>query len=259
MQFSSLTQIFAKKKAIAPSVPADARVYVIGDVHGRLDLLNNLEEQIQRDLETAPADVLTVFVGDYIDRGPHSAGVLERLSARDFCTPICALRGNHEEILLKFLSDAAVLDSWRKFGGLETLHSYGVDVAEPMRGAGYERARTGLIEALPARHRRFLDETRPSFTIGDYFICHAGARPGVDLGHQSSEDLMWICDDFLRFEGSFGRIVVHGHTPTPNPEIRANRINVDTGAYASSILTALALQGNTRRFLATRKSTTPHR
>jgi serine/threonine protein phosphatase 1 len=214
-------------------------------------LLNDLERQIKCDLETAPTDILTVFLGDYVDRGPESAGVLERLSAGDFCTSILPLRGNHEEVFLQFLSDASVLDSWRKFGGLETLHSYGVDVVNAMRGVGYDVAREALVKALPYQHRRFLEEARLSFTLGDYFFSHAGARPGVDLERQATEDLLWIRNEFLQFEGAFGKVVVHGHTPTAEPEIKTHRINVDTGAYASSVLTALVLEGETRRFLAT--------
>jgi len=251
MSFSRLSRIFEKKKIPPPSAPPGMRVYAIGDVHGRLDLLIELERQISRDLATAPTDVLTVFLGDYVDRGKDSAGVLERLSAIEFCTPICALRGNHEEVFLQFLSDASVLESWRKFGGLETLHSYGVNVTDAMRGAGFDRARAALRKVLPPHHQKFLEETRHSVTLGDYFFCHAGAKPGIDLEFQTAKDLLWIREEFLRFEGEFGKIVVHGHSPMSAPEIKANRINVDTGAYASSVLTALVLEGETRRFLST--------
>lgn len=244
-------QLF-KKKAIPPRfVPPELRLYVVGDVHGRLDLLTELEERIKRDLATAPVQVLTIFLGDYIDRGPDSAGVIERLSAEAFATPIRTLRGNHEETLLKFLNDASILDSWRDYGGLETLHSYGVNVGEAMRGAGYERAQSLLASALPAHHKRFLENTEISFSIGDYFFCHAGVRPGVALDQQRADDLLWIRDDFLRFGGFFGKVVVHGHTAVLQPDVRANRINIDTGAYASSILTALVLEGGERRFLST--------
>jgi serine/threonine protein phosphatase 1 len=259
MQFSRLTRIFDKKKVAPPSVPEGMRIYAIGDVHGRLDLLTELEHQISRDLATAPADVLTIFLGDYVDRGKDSAGVLERLSAVEFCTPICALRGNHEEVFLQFLSDASVLDSWRKFGGLETLHSYGVNVTDAMRGAGFDRAQAALLEALPPHHQQFLEKTRLSFTLGDYFFCHAGAKPGIGLELQTAKDLLWIREEFLRFEGAFGKIIVHGHSPTADPEVKTNRINVDTGAYASSVLTALVLEGETRRFLSTGPRQAPRR
>jgi len=251
MKFSRLGRRLETKRPVAPRVPEGTRLYVVGDVHGRLDLLNDLERQIERDLATAPADVLTVFLGDYVDRGPESAGVVEKLSAKNFCTAFFALRGNHEEVLLQFLRDASVLESWRKFGGLETLHSYGVDVSEAMRGAGYERTQAALADALPARHREFLEKTSLSFGAGDYFFCHAGARPGVDLERQSAEDLLWIRGEFLQFDGAFGKIVVHGHTPVGAPEVKANRINLDTGAYASSVLTSMVLDGGARRFLST--------
>ncbi len=254
MSFLPLSRLFGRKKVLAPTLPEGTRLYVIGDIHGRLDLLNDLERQIKSDLQTAPTDILTVFLGDYVDRGPESAGVLERLSAGDFCTSILPLRGNHEEVFLQFLSDASVLDSWRKFGGLETLHSYGVNVVNAMRGAGYDLAREALVETLPCHHRRFLEETRLSFTLGDYFFSHAGARPGVVLEQQAPEDLLWIRNEFLQYDGAFGKVVVHGHTPTDDPEIETHRINVDTGAYASSVLTALVLEGETRRFLATGRS-----
>lgn len=251
MDFSRLARWFKQKDVVAPKIPGGTRLYVIGDIHGRLDLFNELEQQIRQDLKTAPANVLTIFLGDYIDRGRESAGVLERLSAEDFCTPICTLRGNHEEVFLQFLSDASILSSWRNFGGLETLHSYGVNVAEAMRGAGYQRAQAALVDSLPARHRQFLESTKLSFTLGDYFFSHAGAKPGVDLDQQTSDDLLWIRNEFLDFAGDFGKTVVHGHTPTPKPEIKPNRINIDTGAYLSSVLTALILEGEGRRFIST--------
>jgi serine/threonine protein phosphatase 1 len=251
MGASRLARFFKRRRSTAPLIPDGTRLYVIGDVHGRLDLLNDLEGQIRCDLATAPTKVLTIFLGDYVDRGPESAGVMDRLAEQDFCTPLVALRGNHEEVFMEFLADASVLGSWRKFGGLETLHSYGVNVADAMRGAGYESAQAALVEALPLRHRQFLEQTRLSYSLGDYFFCHAGARPGVALERQSASDLLWIRNEFLEYRGAFDKVVVHGHTPMAAPEIMTNRINIDTGAYASSVLTALVLEGETRRFLST--------
>ena len=243
----------------APAIPAGKRLYVIGDIHGRLDLLRLLERQIEQDLATAPREVATIFLGDYIDRGNESAHVLEKLGAGAFCTPFIALRGNHDDVFLRFLRDASVLASWRRFGGLETLHSYGVDVAEAMRGAGFERAQIALKQALPPRHVAFLANTPLCHDVGDYFFCHAGVRPGVALEKQSADDLLWSRSEFLDFRGSFGKIVVHGHTPTPEPEVKPNRINLDTGAYASAILTALVLEGEQRRFLSTKMRRTEAR
>jgi serine/threonine protein phosphatase 1 len=253
-----LTKILGRLKpaaAPAPRAPDNLRLYVIGDVHGRLDLLESLQSLIDQDRRQNPArEAGAIFLGDYVDRGRDSAGVLDKLSRGDFPTPIIALRGNHEEVLLKFLEDENVLETWRKFGGLETLHSYGVPVAEAMRGAGYDRAREALLRALPPAHLAFLRQTASSVSFGDYFFSHAGVRPGVPLENQVADDLLWIREDFLRHDGPFGKIVVHGHTPVEKPDVRPHRINVDTGAYASSILTALVLDGESRSFLSTARA-----
>jgi serine/threonine protein phosphatase 1 len=239
----------------AARTPDNLRLYVVGDVHGRIDLLNDLAARIANDAASAAGlNVGTIFLGDYVDRGPGSAAVLEALSRGDFPTPIIALRGNHEEVLLKFVEDEGILESWRNFGGLETLHSYGVPVTEAMRGDGYDTAREAFLRALPQGHLDFLQQTRLNVSFGDYFFVHAGVKPGVPLDQQVSNDLLWIREEFLRFEGSHGKVVVHGHTPVEKPDMRHNRINVDTGAYASSTLTALVLEGEQRRFLSTRRT-----
>lgn len=168
-----------------------------------------------------------------------------------FPVPIIALRGNHEEMLLRFLDDEGTLDTWRKFGGLETLKSYGVSVVDPMRGKGYEIAATSFRCVLPEKHVQFLKRTSLNISFGDYFFCHAGVKPGVALGEQNINDLLWIRDEFLVYTGSFEKIIVHGHTPSLEPQQFSNRINVDTGAYATSKLTALVLEGEHRRFLWT--------
>jgi len=250
MVISRLKRALVSNPSRAASTPEGMRVYAIGDVHGRDDLLAELGGLIGRDCATARGEVLTLLLGDYVDRGPNSAAVVERLAAGRFPTSFQALRGNHEAILLRFLADASVLEFWRSYGGLETLHSYGVDVSAAMRGEGYEAARDAFSDALPDAHRAFLEATELSATFGDYFFCHAGVRPGTPLSDQSEEDLLWIRDGFLSHERSFGKIVVHGHTPVAGPEVKANRINVDTGAFATSTLTCLALEGEDRRFLS---------
>jgi len=242
------------KKAVGgrsppPAAPKGIRIYAIGDIHGRDDLLEDISAAIERDLESAPATVITVLLGDYVDRGPHSSKVVGRLAESRFPTPIRALRGNHEQMLLRFLDRPSELDSWRRYGGLETLHSYGVDVTLPMRGEAYEETRDALLAALPEAHRQFLSGTETSASYGEYFFCHAGVRPGVPLERQSAEDLMWSREAFLDFDRSFGKIVVHGHTPVESPDFRANRINIDTGAFATSVLTCLVLEGAERRLL----------
>lgn len=254
MPLLSFTRMFSSEKRKPASLPEGLRVYAIGDIHGRLDLLEALARRIQADLGTSPTLAVTIFLGDYVDRGPDSAGVLDRLARGDFPTEFLALRGNHEEVMLQFLEEPDVLDNWRNYGGLETLHSYGLDVRPALRGAGYEEMRDSLLERLPSSHLNFLRKTSHSTTLGDYFFCHAGARPGIPLDQQSPRDLLWIREEFLEFRGAWDRVVVHGHTPVEEPELLASRINVDTGAFASSILTAVALEGSERRIISTARS-----
>ncbi len=254
MELCRSARLTTENEGRPASLPPGLRVYAIGDIHGRLDLLDDLSRQIRADLGSAPAEVVTIFLGDYVDRGPDAAGVLERLSRADFPTPIRALRGNHEEVVGQFFEDENVLETWRRFGGLETLHSYGVDVTEATRGAGYDRAWKSLAARMPHEHRMFLEQTDLAASYGDYFFCHAGVRPAVPLERQTARDLLWIREDFLEFKGSWSKIVVHGHTPVRSPEILPNRINVDTGAFATSVLTALVLEGAERRFLATKST-----
>ena len=228
------------------------RVYAIGDIHGRLDLLDALACEVKADLEHGLSkDAVSIFLGDYIDRGPDSAGVVERLMIGDFPTRIVALRGNHEAELLRFLEDDTILEEWRRFGGLETLTSYGVDVEAVLRGQGYKTAQAALKRNLPLNHLKFLERTPLSCEVGDYFFCHAGVRPNVPLDRQDERDLLWIREEFTNHRNPFGKIIVHGHTPTPEPEILANRIGVDTGAYATGRLTCLILEGQDRRFIST--------
>jgi serine/threonine protein phosphatase 1 len=227
------------------------RIYVIGDIHGRADLLDNLARQIDVDLKSAPKTVVTVFLGDYIDRGPQSQAVVDRLCRCAFPTPIVTLRGNHEQMMLDAFDDHTVFASWRQFGGLETLMSYGVDVSQIMRGLAFEQARTQLLEKTPAAHRKFLESLSATHELGDYFFCHAGVRPGVALARQAAADLLWIRDEFVESPAFHGKIVVHGHTPVGEPDVRPNRINIDTGAYATGVLTCLVLEGATRRLVST--------
>ncbi len=238
--------------ATTASLPSGQRVYTIGDIHGRLDLLQALSSKLRHDIQDAPNESsIIVTLGDYIDRGPHSAGVIDWLLAGNMPAPIIALRGNHEATLLDFLADASVLDNWRHFGGLETLASYGVDVRDVMRGRNHAAAQARLRELLPPAHQTFFERTRLSWSSGDYFFCHAGVRPNVPLKRQEEQDLLWIRDEFNGFRGVFEKMIVHGHTPVAEPQILANRINVDTGAYATDVLTALVLEGRERRFIAT--------
>ena len=232
-----------------PALPR--RLYVIGDIHGRSDLLDRMIAGITRDLDARPMEhCLTVTVGDYVDRGPDSRGVLERLARNPFPTDFVALKGNHEDLLATFLRDPSTAEHWRRVGGLETLHSYGIDVAPLMRGRNYEAAAQALLAAMPPQHFAFLASLQLTLSVGGYFLCHAGVRPGVPLQRQSEEDLLWIRDEFLGSKTNFGKIIVHGHTPTPEPERLPNRINVDTGAFMTGRLTCAVLEGEAVRFLS---------
>jgi serine/threonine protein phosphatase 1 len=231
----------------APAHSENKPLYVIGDIHGRLDLLDRLIEAIYRDAGERGTESLTVTVGDYIDRGPDSRGVIDRLMANPFPGRYVALKGNHEAMMEDFLADPGLGDIWMQNGGLETLRSFGVRMS--WGGDNFVRAAERLRATLTLEENRFLASLRLSFSEGRYFICHAGVRPGVPLDQQSQEDLLWIRYEFLNSEMDFGKIVVHGHTPSPEPEVRPNRINVDTGAFASGRLTCVVLEGGGYRFL----------
>jgi serine/threonine protein phosphatase 1 len=233
-------------------MPEPERLYVVGDIHGRSDLLDRLTAEIVRDLDGHPvASALTVTLGDYVDRGSDSRGVLDRLIRNPFPTALISLKGNHESLMAAFLDDPAVAGHWRHLGGLETLHSYGVPVAALMMGKDYAQAAAGLRTAMPPSHLAFLESLPTSMMVGNYFLCHAGVRPGVPLGCQAEQDLLWIRDEFLSSRADFGKIVVHGHTPADAPEVLPNRINVDTGAFMTGRLTCAVLEQERVRFLST--------
>jgi len=230
---------------------ADRTLYAVGDIHGRADLLAALEKLIVGDWEhRGRKDSLLIFLGDYVDRGPQSFQVIERLIA-GFPMPSVHLRGNHEQVLLDFLDDPELGDLWRRNGGMETMASYGVDISEVAVGRGFERASRDLRACLPAAHLDFLNGLKTSLTIGRYFFCHAGVRPGVPLDAQVAEDLMWIREPFIVSQADFGKIVVHGHTPVEMPELLPNRIDIDTGAYLTGKLTCLVIDGAATKFLST--------
>lgn len=242
------------RRAFAPvrRVPSGTRVYAVGDIHGRDDLLTQMAERVAADLrEAAFEQALTVFLGDYIDRGPDSPKVLDRLSREDWPTPIVALAGNHEDLLRGFLEDEEVLDTWRSLGGLETIHSYGVDVRSGMRGRDFKSIQQAFAAHFPEAHRNFLETLKLSLSIGDYFFCHAGVRPGVPLNLQERYDLLNIRDTFLSSEAEHGKLVVHGHTPSMSPSIHINRLGIDTAAYLTNCLTCVVLEEERRRFLQT--------
>jgi serine/threonine protein phosphatase 1 len=221
----------------------ETRLYAIGDIHGRLDLLERMIEAIRRDAREHGGDSLTITLGDYVDRGPKSRDVIDRLIANPFPGRYVALKGNHEALMLSFLDDPRGGAHWHRLGGLETLRSFDIRERDMAKAAAQLRA------ALNPAQMTFLNSLQLSLSVGGYFFCHAGVRPGVALDAQSEEDLLWIRGEFLDSEVDFGKIVVHGHTPVVEPQVKANRINVDTGAFTTGKLTCLVLEDGRHRFI----------
>jgi len=205
-----------------PSLPAELRIYAIGDIHGRLDLLSELLARISSDIALRPtARPLYVFLGDYIDRGSASRETIDRLIEHGKTHESIFLKGNHESFLIEFLQNPNILEDWRQFGGLETLVSYRLSPSLNPSEAERRHLSTALAGELPDSHRQFFAALKPSFACGDFLFVHAGVRPGVPLAQQKEEDLLWIRDEFLACEDDFGKLVVHGHTPVREPEVRA--------------------------------------
>ena len=241
-----------------PAGPKNHRAYAVGDVHGCLDLLDRLLARIEDEVTRAPRRKTSlVFLGDLIDRGPSSAQVIERL--KDYSLPGVSthfIMGNHEEVMLRVIGgDADLLSSWLKFGGAETLRSYGLDPVAIARLAPSKVA-VELAAAIPADHVQFLESFADSISFGDYLFVHAGIRPGVELSQQSCTDLRWIREPFLGDTSDHGLVVVHGHTISNAVEVTANRIGIDTGAYCTGTLSALAIDGAKRWLLQTSKAET---
>lgn len=236
-------------------VPDDSLVYAVGDIHGRLDLLERLHAMIEADAAAiAAARKAVVYIGDYVDRGPESQGVVELLIERPLAgLEAVHLMGNHEAFLLTFLVDPGQVGIWFMNGGDATLRSYGVDPwLAPVHGDRPNHLRQRFIENLPESHLAFYRSLRLTHEEGDYLFVHAGIRPGVPLDAQDPEDLLWIRGEFLYSMDDHGKVVVHGHTPMREPQSLANRIGIDTGAVYGGNLTALVLHGSERRFLQVR-------
>jgi serine/threonine protein phosphatase 1 len=232
--------------ALPGRLPDGMRIYAIGDVHGRNDLLEALLERVRKHVAANPiARPLIVVLGDYVDRGPSSRQVLDTLLQRSSYQDTILLQGNHERYVLDFLDNPASLSDWLRLGGLETLRSYGLDPGNFLDPRTQELLAMSLSLAMHQNgHLDLLRDLPSSFTCGDFFFVHAGVRPGVPLDQQSHRDLLEIRKDFLLCTSSFGKIVVHGHTPVSKVEIHANRINIDTGAYATGRLTCVAIEGD---------------
>ncbi len=242
-----------ERSAAAHSVPDDTVVYAVGDIHGCADLLDVMHGMIRHDSQIPEfARKVLIYLGDYVDRGPDSKGVVDRILEKPLegFETYCLI-GNHEDFLVDFLADPEAGPLWLSNGGLATLLSYGVDF-RPDTGLGHgrlEELQQQFFDALPSSHLDFYRELQFSHVEGDYFFVHAGVRPGVPLHDQSDEDMLWIRNEFLDSSDDFGKMIVHGHTISWEPEFRGNRIGIDTGAFASGVLTGLALKGYERDIL----------
>ncbi|WP_303759216.1 metallophosphoesterase family protein [Sphingobium yanoikuyae] len=242
-----------ERDALPPNVGNDRRVYAIGDIHGRLDLLDQLLGMLVADNALRPArQRCLVLLGDLIDRGPHSAQVIERVRAlHGSGGDIRLLKGNHEEIfVMAARGDQGAVSFFRRIGGMETLASYGLPLS--LSADMDDRAIAHwMMNYIPRADVDFLDSFVDHLTVGDYLFVHAGIRPKVPIAEQRPSDLRWIRGDFLNHGGRHDKMVVHGHSITPEVENLANRIGIDTGAYYSGRLTAIGLEGADRWFLQT--------
>jgi serine/threonine protein phosphatase 1 len=234
----------SRKATKLPRLPEGIRIYALGDIHGCSDLLKEMFTVIDADLARNPISrPIEVFLGDYIDRGPDSADTLDLLIQRGLSRETVFLKGNHEAYFLEVLRDPTKLEDWRQFGGLQTLMSYGIQPTLNPDASEQAELISALTRVISIDHLNFLRGLKPSFVCGDFFFVHAGVRPGIPLNQQQENDLLWIRNEFLDSDENFGKFIVHGHTPVRQPDIRPNRINIDTGAYATGHLTLLTIQG----------------
>lgn len=258
MRQCMLGRLFKKAAASRPldtaRVPEGMRVYAIGDIHGRNDLLQQLLAKIEADdAARGPADTHIIFLGDLMDRGPDSAGVIETAMAlRSQGRKVRYLMGNHEEVFVRACRkrDTKVLRFFLRIGGEATLLSYPITRAEYI-SLDMEQLAERLATLVPEQHLDFIESFEDQIVIGDYAFVHAGIRPGVPLADQKPSDLRWIREEFVDQRGDLEKVVVYGHTIYDEVEERGSRIGIDTGAYASDKLTALALEGGERWYLQT--------
>lgn len=245
----SLRQLFKERPADSrvARVPEGERYYVIGDIHGRLDLFEALIEAIEADdAALGVASTTVILLGDLIDRGPESAGVIER--ARDWgeTRKVRYLAGNHEEMFLESFNDKEMLRHFVKHGGRETILSYGIK-RKRYNELTIKELQAELVNIVPAAHRRFLESFEDMIVAGDYVFVHAGLNPKRSLEDQKRGDLLWIRERFLKHTEPFSHVVVHGHTIFEGIERTDHRIGIDTGAFRTGRLSALVLEGDTRR------------
>ena len=254
LMIAKLHRLLRAKPARAPAaVPAGQRVYAVGDIHGRRDLFDAMAAAIDADdAARSPAETTVILLGDLVDRGPDSAGVIS--AARDWQArrKVRIIAGNHEEMFLQSFSRVDVLRRFLRYGGRETVLSYPVNAAE-YNAASLDEAQVLMRRAVPREDLSFMRSFEDRIMIGDYLFVHAGIEPGIAANEQSLSDLRWIREPFLSHEGDHGHIVVHGHTIFDQADICSNRIGIDTGAFASGLLTALCLEGQLRRLIEVRE------
>lgn len=251
-------RIWGKSKRLTVEkarVPAGDRIYAIGDIHGRVDLLKRLHDTIALDAQTAAPDTrkTIIYLGDYVDRGFNSKELIDYLLDNPLpgLAPVY-LKGNHDEYFVNFIETCNEGAPWLKYGGDATVYSYGVRIADHVApDQRLEHICERLRETVPERHIDFLSQLKLAWTVGDFLFVHAGVHPDRPWDKQTSEDLLWIRDEFLESDRDFGKIVVHGHSVSDGPDVRNNRIGIDTGACYSNVLTCLVLEGDDKRFLST--------
>jgi len=246
---------FSGGQSAAPAgvIPAGSRVYAVGDIHGRLDLLDNLLRQVEDDdAVRGPAETTVIFLGDLVDRGPDSAQVVQRLlDLSNRTVHVRFLLGNHEEVFLKALAgEKGAMPFFIRIGGKQTLLSYGITEDE-YRACDYNALTELLRRQVPQSHIDFLNGFEDLIEIGDFAFVHAGVRPGVPLVNQVPGTLRWIRDEFINHSGELEKIIVHGHTITEEVEEKGWRIGIDTGAFATGRLTAMGFEGDMRWVLQT--------
>lgn len=237
----------------------NTRIYCIGDIHGRIDLLSELLIQINQHNQRFSGRIVMIYLGDYIDRGDSSKEVIDLILNNERADiEYIYLRGNHEQIFLNFIEDKAFANfarPWLSFGGDATLKSYGVALPKkPNNLVEVIALRQHLLSKLPPRHYLFFAQTRLFYSLGSYFFVHAGVNPNYDLANQRPKDLLWIRDAFINSKQMFEKVIVHGHTVTESVALLPNRIGIDTGAYATDVLTCLVLQGNQYKLIQTTRN-----
>lgn len=253
--FSKLFKRSETKSVKRELLAEGVRVYAIGDIHGRCDLLDRLFALLYEDISKGGfSSLYFVFLGDYIDRGYQSRQVLDRLISQQWGKLNAVfLKGNHEQTLLDFLDSPDVGPQWTEYGGRETLNSYGISVPEQKSDiAAWERTSEKLKDAMPESHLSFLRSLRSEFQLGGCYFVHAGVNPDKSLANQTDEDRLWIRDRFTSNSKQMAKVIVHGHTPEERPIWDGRRIGVDTGAYITNCLTAAKINKNSVDFISTR-------